>query len=153
MTIFSWKTKEFGNFSPKSNGVFFKVLTTKSKVGRKTSAHLSKLDSALPSGPFVETHVIPKKIQWIILFTFFGGISVFFVVFWDGNRKSVSVPKWMFWGTFLFFLKKARFLSFFQLLGGELSYFANESTTDCKNAFFLSRGAFSRRWFLFWKQI
>ena len=51
-----------------------------------------------------------------------------------------------------FFLKKGRFLRFFQLLRGKLSYFGDESPTDCKNAFFLSRGVFSRRLFLFWKK-
>ena len=52
-----------------------------------------------------------------------------------------------------FFLKKGRFLSFFQLLGVELSYFGDESPTDCKNAFFLSRGTLLRRLFLFWKKL
>ena len=51
------------------------------------------------------------------------------------------------------FLKKEMFLCFFQLLGGELSYFGDESPTDCKNAFFLSRRTWSRRLFLFWKII
>ena len=56
-------------------------------------------------------------------------------------------------GDVSFFWKKRRFLSFFQLLGGDLSYFGGESPTDCKNAFFLSRETLSRRLFLFWKKI
>ena len=54
---------------------------------------------------------------------------------------------------FSFFLKKGKFLRFFQLMGGKLSYFGDESPTDCKNAFFLSRGTSSTRLFFFWKKL
>ena len=82
----------------------------------------------------------------------FSGVIFFLSFFGMIIEKASLCPNEWFEGRF-FFLKKGRFLSFFQLLGVELSYFGDEPPTDCKKAFFLSRGTLSRRLFLFWTKI
>ena len=109
MKIFSWKTKESGNFFPKSSAVFSEFLTTKSNFDRKTSAQLSKLDSALPSGPFVETHVLPKKNPMNNCLQIFSGVLVFLSFFGMIIDKASLCLNECFEGHFIFFEKRKVF--------------------------------------------
>ena len=150
--IFSWKTKESGNFSPKFSAVFSEFLTTKSNFDRKTSAQLSKLDSALPSGPFVETHVLPKKNPMNNCLQIFSGVLVFLSFFWDDNRKGVSVPKCMIWGTFLFLKRKV--FEFFSALGRRIDILWRWiSNRLSKMRFFCLEVLFQGDWFFSEKKL
>ena len=114
MTIFSWKTKEFGNLSQKSSAVFLNFwrqnrnLTGNCQHSCQNSTLLFRRD-LLRKYKFSQKNPMNNSIQ------IFNGI--FFVVFWFDNRKGVSVPKWMFWGTLRFFLKKRKVFEFFSALG------------------------------------
>ena len=84
----------------------------------------------------------------------FSGFLVFFVVFWVDYQKGVPVPKWEYWENMIFFFGKKTFLIFFRLLSGELSYFGDESPTDCQKCvwsvsrnFFWGDRFFSERFF------
>ena len=138
--FFSWETKEFGNFSQKSSAVFFWNFWQQKQNLTENYQHNCQNSTPRFRRDFWGNTCSSEKKS--TEYSDFQGNFSFFCRFLGWLSKRRPWPKWEYWGKTIFFGKKM-FLIFFRLLSGELSYFGDESPTDCQK----SVGSVSRKFF------